>query len=200
MTRASSPRRRERPRRLLAALGLLLLSTVAVLTGLFIGTVGALTAAALASVILVWVAAHLGHEELVDERQHHAEERVAQARAFRSLYLERTAEHALFASRMRDRVLASDRLVEELRGMLRLAEARGDEAEARVRSERRRATRAEARVAELEIQLAGIHPDLIDELAAWEVVPGLDGDTVVDLLSWEERATAAKVGEQRKRA
>jgi hypothetical protein len=200
MTRAATPRRRERPRRLLAALGLLLVSTAGVLAGLFIGTVGALTAAALASVLAGWVAAHLGHEELVEERHHHAEERVAQARAFRSLYLERSAEHALFASRMRDRVLASDRLADELRGILRLAEARGDEAEARVRSERRRASAAEARVAELEVQLAGTHSELIDELAAWEIVPGVDGDTVVDLLSWEERATAAKVGEQRKRA
>lgn len=184
----------------MAALGLLLVSTAVALTGLFVGTVGALTAAVVASVLLVWVAAHLGHEELVEERQHHAEERVAQARAFRSLYLERGAEHALFASRMRDRVLASDRLNDELRGILRLAEARGDEAEARVRNERRRASAAEARVAELEVELAGTHSELIDELAAWEVVPGVEGDTVVDLLSWEERATAAKVGEQRKRA
>ncbi len=182
----------------MAALGLLLLSLAAVLVGLFAGTVGALSAAVIASVLLVCGAAHLGHEELVEERQHHAEERVAQARAFRSLYLERSAEHALFASRMRDRVLASDRLVDELRGILRLAEARGDEAEARVRGERRRATAAEARVAELELRLA--EAEVVDELAAWEVVPGVEADTVVDLLSWEERSSAGTVAEQRKHA
>src|SRR6476620_8141237 len=110
MTRVPSPRRRERPRRLVAALALLSLSTCAAVVALVVGSVSALGVCVVAAVTLAWAAARLAHEQIVDERRHHAEERVVQARAFRSLYLERSAEHALFASRMRDRVLASDRL------------------------------------------------------------------------------------------
>ena len=200
MTRVTSPRRRERPRRLVAALALLSLSTAAVVVALLVGSAAALGVAAVAGVVLAWTAARLAHDQVVDERRHHAEERVTQARAFRSLYLERSAEHALFASRMRDRVLASDRLVAELRGILRLAEVRGDDAEDRARRATVRAVSAEGRVAELEAELDGRRLEVIDELAAWEVVPGIDADTVVDLLSWEERTTAAKVVEQRRRA
>ena len=200
MTRVTSPRRRERPRRLVAAVVLLILSTVAVGSARLIGSAEALAAAGVASVVLAGVAARLGHDELVDERRTHAEERAVQAGAFRSLFLERSAEHALFASRMRNRLLAADRLVSDTRGLLRLAGARGDEAEARARAERGRAVAAESRVAELEVELATSRAEVIDELAAWEVVPGLEVDTVVDLLSWEERASAPRIVEQRKHA
>jgi hypothetical protein len=204
MTRVTSPRRRERPRRLVAALALLSLSTAAAVVALLVGTVGALVAAVVAAVVLSWVAARLAHDQVVDERRRHAEDRVDQARAYRSLVLERKAEHTLFASRMRDRVLHAERLAAELRGILRLAEVRADEAEARARQAAVRARTAQVRVveleAELEAELADRRPDLIDELAAWEVVPGLDQDTVVELLTWEERATAGRVVEQRRRA
>jgi hypothetical protein len=200
MTRVTSPRRRERPRRLVAALALLSLSTAAAVVALLIGTVGALVVAVVAAVVLSWVAARLAHDQVLDERRGHAEDRVDQARAYRSLVLERKAEHTLFASRMRDRVLHAERLAAELRGILRLAEVRADEAEARARQAAVRARTAQVRVVELEAELADRRPDLIDELAAWEVVPGLDQDTVVELLTWEERATAGRVVEQRRRA
>ncbi len=142
----------------MAAAALLLLSTLAAVTALLVGTAGALTVAVLAAVVLGWAVARLGHDELVDERRRHGEERVLQAEAYRSLYLERSAEHALFASRMRDRVLAAERLVDEQRGILRLAEARGDQAEGRARREARRARAAEARVSELQAELADRRP------------------------------------------
>ena len=183
----------------MAAAALLVVSTAAVVVALLVGTEQAVGTAAVSAVLLAWVVARLGHDELVDERHAHAEDRVAQASAFRSLFLERSAEHALFASRMRNQVLAADRLNDDLRGILRLAEGRADEAETRARFERSRALAAETRVDELESELAGRRPELIDELAAWEVVPGLEADTVVDLLSWEER-TGSKVVEQRRRA
>ena len=184
----------------MAAVALLLLSTATVAVALLVGTTGALTVAAVGAVALAWVAARLAHDQVLDERRLHAEDRVEQARAYRSLLLDRSAEHTLFASRMRARVLHGDRLVEELRGLLRLAESRGAEAAARARSERRRATEAQARVVELETVLSERLPEVIDELAEWDVVPGAQTDTVVDLLTWEERATGPRVVEQRRHA
>jgi len=186
-----------------AAVSLLLTATAAVTGALLVGTVPALAAAAVGAAGLAWVAARLLHAQLRDERLQHAEERVAQARAFSSLYLERSAEHALFASHIRHQLLGSERLVAQLRGVLTLAVARGDEAEDRAHVARARALDAEARVADLEAELAemaGRRPELVDELAAWDVVPGVDADTVADLLSWEERATGVRVVEQRRRA
>lgn len=199
MTGVTSPRRRERPRRVAVAVSLLLTASAAAVAGLAVGTGPALAAAATVAVVLAWTAAGLLHAQLLDERRHHTEERVDQARAFRALFVERSEDHALFATRMRDRLTAAERLGGELRGILRLAEARGDEAEDRARRESARARAAEGRVVELEAELAGRRPELVDELAAWDVVPGLDGDTVVDLLAWEERTTAPKVVEQRRR-
>ena len=184
----------------MAALALLLLSTATVVVALLVGTTGALTVAAVGAVALAWVAARLVHDQVVDERRSHAEDRVEQARTYRSLFLERSAEHTLFASRLRARVLHGDRLVEELRGLLRLAETRSAEAEARASSERHRATEARARVVELEAALSDRLSEVIDELAEWDAVPGVETDTVVDLLSWEERSTGARVVEQRRRA
>jgi hypothetical protein len=183
-----------------AAVALLALSTVAALAAAAVGTVAALVGSLVVVLPAAWATLALGHHELLDERRLHAEERVEQARAFRALFVARSAEQAVFASRLRDRLAASDRLAAELRGILRLAEARGDEAEDRARSLRARAVGAEARVAELEAELGGRRPELIDELAAWEVVPGVDADTVVDLLAWEERAGSAGFVEQRRRA
>ncbi len=179
MTRVPSLRRRERPRRLVAAAALLLVSTVTAVVALLVGTLGVLTVGVVVALLASWCAARLGHDVLVDERHRHAEERVVQARAFRSLYLDRSSEHALFAGHMRDRLLRSERHVAELRGMLRLAEGR---------------------LAELETRLARPHLELIDELAEWDAVPAVDSGTVVDLLAWEERATTARVVEQRRRA
>lgn len=184
----------------MAALALLLTASAAAVLAVLAADAQALTAGLLVTLTLCWVAVGLCRDQLADERRRHAEDRADQARAFRLLYLERSAEHALFASRMRDRLLASDRLARELRGILRLAEARGDEAEHRARAARARAVDAEERVAELEARLAGRGAELIDELAAWDVVPGVDVDTVVDLLSWEEGVARARVVEQRRRA
>ena len=75
----------------------------------------------------------------------------------------------------------------ELEGTLRLAEARGDEAEHRLRVERAELFRAEVRVVELEVALERRLSDQIDELAEW---PGDEVDTVVDLLNWEQRVDA----------
>jgi hypothetical protein len=168
-----------------AASSLLLVSTAATAVALLVGAASGLAVAAIAAVVLAWGAVHLGAEELADERRRHAEERAELARDFRALFLERSAEHAHFAARMRERLLAAERLDTHLRGILRLAEARGDE--------------AEDRVVRLEAELAGRRPELVDDLAAWEIV-GVAADTVADLLAWEERAGSATVVEQRRPA
>jgi hypothetical protein len=165
-----------------AASALLLLSTLVAVTALLVGTVGALVAALVAAVVVSWAVARLGHDQLVGERLGHAEDRVTQARAFRSLYLERSAEHALFAAQMRDRLHTSERLGRELRTMVRLAEARADQAQGRV------AELEAARDAALAAAAAAEAEELVDELAAWDVSPGGRSDRVVDLLAWEQRA------------
>ena len=162
MTRVSSPRRRERPRRLLAALALLTVSTLAAGAALLVGTVTALSLSVVAVVVLGWAVARLGHDQIVEERRLHAAERVVQAQSHRALYLERSAEHALFASRMGDRLLASER--------------RSAEVEERLAEEQLRSARLEA-------ELAAVRPELIDELAAWDAP-----DPVAELMDWERRA------------
>jgi hypothetical protein len=142
MTRVPSPRRRERPRRLVAALALLSVSTLAAVVALLVGSEAALSLTVAGVVVLAWAAARLGHDQIVDERHQHADERVAQAQSYRALFLERSAEHALFASRMGDRLLATERRSD-------VAGRRADEAERRV---------------------AALRPELIDELAAWDAV------------------------------
>ncbi len=183
MARLSSPHRRPRPFRVTVACALLVLSATGCLVTLVVAPDAAVAVLPLLTVTGI-VAGLLLHAELDVERAEHAADRQAQAQSFTETFVARSAEHAAYAARTGAQVTALRREVRELEGTLRLAEARGDEAEWRLREERSRLLRAEIRVIELEVALERRQSDQIDELAAW---PSDDVDTVVDLLNWEHR-------------
>jgi Skp family chaperone for outer membrane proteins len=190
MVHTSPSRRRQRSVRVTVAIALMALGTVAVVVALSIATVAALSVASVFSLLCGWAAARIVYSELVDSRRVHARDRAAQAQSFKTLFTERSEEHASFAAAMSDRLTAREREVRELEGTLRLSEGRATNAEERVRREARRANQAQERVAELEVALAIRTAEEADELASW--VPGGhdDMDTVVDLLRWEDRSQA----------
>ena len=190
MVHTSPSRRRQRSVRVTVAIALLCLGTAAVVLALSLATVPALSAASVFSLVCGWAAARIGWTELVETRWAHARERAAQAQSFRDLFTERSAEHAAFATAMGDRLTTREREVRELESTLRLSERRATVAEQRVRRESRRANEAQDRVSELEVALAIRTAEEADELASW--VPGgnEDLDTIVDLLSWEDRSQA----------
>ena len=184
MARLASPRRRQTLR--VTAAGALL--TISVLLSV---VVLALAPTAAASWAVAWLpllvalglgAAILLHTQLRLERVEHAADRLAQAQAFTETFVARSAEHAAYASRTGAQLVALTREVRELEGTLRLADARGDEAEMRLRHERAMLLRSEIRIIELEVALERRQCDQIDELAEW---PADDVDTVVDLLTWD---------------
>jgi hypothetical protein len=205
MSRLSPSRRRQRSVRVTVAVVLLGAGTVAVAVALALATVPALSVASVLALVCGWAAARIIWTELAQTRRAHARDRAAQARAFRELFVERSSEHAAFASAMTDRLVERDREVRELEGTLRLSERRATDAEDRVRREARRTNEAQQRVAELETALAIRTAEEADELASWsptEAWADLDDmDTVVDLLAWEDRgSTGAQHGHRRKRA
>lgn len=193
MTRPVDARRRESPPRLLAAGALLVLSLAAVLAALVDGTATGWAVAALVTLACSLGVAWLGHAVLVEERRAHAADRAAQARAFRSLLVERSAEQTLFAARQRDRLLAADRFAGELRTLLRLAETRADDAARRAEALERTLVRREAESA------GPAEAREPAELSAWDTDGGAAEAEVVDLLAWEER-TAPRMVRQRRHA
>jgi hypothetical protein len=183
MARPASPHRRRPTLRVTAAGALLVLSA----TGCLVTLLAAPGAAAVVLPPLSLtgvVAGLLLLAQLRAERLQHATDRLAQAQSFTDVFVSRSTEHAAYAARTGAQLDALRRQVRELEGTLRLAEARGDEAEHRLRQDRAQLLRAEIRVIELEVALERRQSDQIDELAAW---PSDDVDTVVDLLNWEQR-------------
>jgi hypothetical protein len=187
----SPSRRRQRSVRVTVAVALLSAGTVAVVVALALASVAALSLASALSLVCGWAAARIVWTEVVESRRVHARDRAEQAQSFQTLFTERSTEHAAFAAALGDRLTARERQVRELEGTLRLSERRATVAEERVRRESRRANQAQERVSELEVALAIRTAEEADELASW--VPGGydDLDTVVDLLSWEDRPERA---------
>lgn len=183
MARLASPHLRPRPLRVTVACALLVLSATGCLVTLLAVPAAAVVVLPLLTLTGI-VAGLLLHAELDIERAEHAADRLVQAQSFTETFVARSIEHAAYAARTGAGLSALKREVRELEGTLRLAEARGDEAEHRLREERSRLLRAEIRVIELEVALERHQSDQIDELAAW---PSDDVDTVVDLLGWEHR-------------
>lgn len=153
--------------------------------------------AATAAAICGLAAVRIMYTEITQTRRAHAEERARQARAFGRTIAADRADHAMFAASMERRLEAKDRAIGELSGTVRLAEARADEAESRVRREARRANEAHARLAEL---LDEVLSQETAELAAIDAAHDPDLPTIVDLLAWEDRVNEAMVRELRKEA
>jgi hypothetical protein len=180
---------------------------VTVAVGLTAGGAGVVVGAAIAGRLVVAAAAvaalcgiaavRVMYDEVAQTRRAHAEERARQARAFSRTIAADRAEHAIFATSLERRVRLKDRSIRELAGTLRLAEARADEADARMRREARRANEAQARLAEL---LDEVLSQQTAELAEIDAAHDPDLPTIVDLLAWEDRVNQAMVRELRKEA
>lgn len=180
-------RRRQRSVRVTVAVALLGVATVCVLLALPTQSPAWLSAAAVLAVCCGWAAARIVYTELVQSRREAASDRAAQANAYRILFSERAEEHATFTTTMTDRLARRDRDVAELESTIVLTEKRAIEAEARVQREARRANDAQRLVVELQEQLEIRKAEEADQLASWDP----DLETVVDLMAWEERVSAA---------
>ncbi|MBM0124427.1 hypothetical protein [Pimelobacter simplex] len=170
----SGNRRRQRSTRVLVAVLLLVLATLAVAGTAVTGSWVLVTIAAVAALVLGAAATKITHTELLDSRQEAARDRAAQARAYADLTEVRTAENIEFAADMTGKVAKRDATIARLEKRLgdaaaELADARrelaeaGDRAEAAQRANDRltqqlaaadeRANQAVVRVAELEAEL-----------------------------------------------
>ncbi len=199
----TTSRRRQRSVRVSVAVGLLSVATLVVLGAVTSRSPAWLTAASLLALACGWVAARMIYTELVQSRRDNATDRAAQAQAYRSVFAERSLEHAEFTSAMVDRVVTRDRRIAELTSLTLDAERLVAEAETRVQRECRRANEADTRadeadtradgadtlVAELrgrieELEIRRAEP--FDQLASWEGF-----ETVVDMMAWEQKIAAA---------
>lgn len=190
MSRRSHARRRQRSLRVVVAAVLIATATVVVLVAMLLGSVTALSVAAVLSVVCGAAATRIVHAEMVQDRRERARDRASHARQFRTLFVDQAAQHAAFATAMRERLAGREREVRELDATLRLSERRATDAEERARHQRRRADEARHRVTELEVALAIRTAEEADELASWSPAGDADVDTVVDLLAWN-RASAS---------
>lgn len=181
-------RRRQRSVRITVAVALVGLATLVVVLALPTQSPVWLSFSSVFALVCGALAARIVYSELLQSRREAAADRAAQAKAYQQMFTERAAEHAEFTSAMTERLAARDRSIKELESTIVLAEARAVEAEARMNRESRRANEAQELVAQLQEQLEIRKAEQADELATWE---GWDGQTVVDLLAWEEKAQAA---------
>ena len=192
----TTSRRRQRSVRVSVAVGLLSVATLVVLGAVTSRSPAWLTAASLLALACGWAAARMVYTELVQSRRDNATDRAAQAQAYRSVFAERSLEHAEFTSAMVDRVVTRDRKIAELTSLTLDAELLVAEAETRVQRECRRANEADTRADEADTLVAELRgrieeleirrAEQFDQLASWEGF-----ETVVDMMAWEQKIAAA---------
>lgn len=195
---ASAARRRQRSVRVTVAVSLLALAAVVVAAAVLLGSLLIVSVAAVLAVLLGAASTRIVLNELAQSRREAARDRAAQAQAYQQTFAVRIAEHDRFAATMTERIIARDGEIGELRGTIRLAERRADEAEERVKREARRTVTLQERLDEVSRELE----EREDSLAVWNGVwDSGDAPTVVDLLAWEERvAAASESGDTRRHA
>lgn len=184
--------RRRRSVRFAVVVVLLVLSSVATVAALAAASPGVWALTCLGVLVAFAASVRILGTELRQSRQEQARQRAAHAREVARLMTQRSGVQTELARRLAGR----DREVRELESTLRLSERRAYDAEQRTRRAVVTATDARRRVAELEVALKLRRPsdvEVVEETTA-------DVDTVVDLLSWEDRqAGAAWAARQRRR-
>lgn len=189
MATSSPNRRRQRSVRVTVAVALLTLATLVVVAALPTQSAGWLSASSVFALLCGSLASRIVYSELLQSRRDAAEDRAAQAQAYRVMFSERAVEHAEFTTAMTDRLANRDRSIRELESTIVLAEKRAMEAETRVKRESRRANEAMQLVSELQQALEIRKAEEADELASWE--GAMEAETVVDLLAWDDKVKAA---------
>lgn len=208
----SGSRRVQRSVRVTVAVGLVALGALGVAVSVLTAT--AVPAAAVVAAVTGVAAARIMHTEVVQTRRYYAREKAVQAQSFGAAIAHTQAGHIEFTRHMSARLADKDLVISQLTGTVRLAEARADEAEARVRREARRATDAQARLSELLDEVlayqaatahaedtGGRHAEHADDatpqpahagpIPGDELVAAAELPTIVDLLAWEERVVGA---------
>ncbi len=189
MATSSPNRRRQRSVRVTVAVALLSVATIAVVLALPTQSPAWLSASSVLALVCGSLASRIIYTELLQSRREAAEDRAAQAQAYRTMFSERAEEHAEFTTAMTDRLASRDKSIRELESTILLAEKRAIEAETRVKRESRRANEAMQLVSELQQALEIRKAEEADELAGWG--ESMEADTVVDLLAWEDKVNAA---------
>jgi hypothetical protein len=183
----SSARRRQRSVRVTVAVTLLGVATIVVLAALPTQSPLLLSISSVVALVLGWAAARMMWTEVLQSRREQAADRAAAASAYKSLFAERSAEHAEFTSAMTERLAEAHLERRELEGAMLATERRAMEAETRLARDSRRLVETQERIHELEQQLAVRQAEEADALACWE---GEGGETVAGLVDWDARAAA----------
>lgn len=181
----SSARRRQRSVRVTVAVTLLGVATVVVLAALPTQSPLLLSISSVVALVLGWAAARMMWTEVLQSRREQAADRAAAASAYKSLFAERSAEHAEFTSAMTERLAEAHLQRRELEGAMLATERRAMEAETRLARDSRRLVETQERIHELEQQLAVRQAEEADALACWE---GEGGETVAGLVDWDAHA------------
>lgn len=201
MANRSPSRRRQRRVRVTVAAGILAVATAVAVPALLIQSTIWLSVAVIVTLVGGISATRIVYTEMLQDRRINALERARLADAHRTASIAHSKENTAFAEVMVRKVKGRDRSISELEGTIRLAEKRASIAEHRAHNEAANAKEANLALAELQQRVQDAKAELIDELAEWE---GAELDTVVDLMSWEERvmtkAELAKLAKEKKRA
>lgn len=185
----ASTRRSPRSRRVLAAVGLLIVAFVVTTAAIVVSTVPALVAASSYSVVAGIVAARLMSDELVRLRRAWAHDRATLARGHRRTAVARAEEHLAFAEQMGSRIRLREAQIAELRESLLTAEIDLALAREKVSAERARSAALEADLESAESDLESARIDLgraQDALAASE---SAELAARAEILAWEDAAS-----------
>lgn len=201
MANRSPSRRRQRRIRVTVAAGILAVATAVAVPALIVQSAIWLSVAVVVTLVGGISATRIVYTEMLQDRRTGALERARLADANRKASVTHSRENTAFAEAMVRKVKGRDRSITELEGTIRLAEKRASIAEHRARHEATNAKEANLALAELQQRVQDAKAELIDELAEWE---GAELDTVIDLMSWEERvmtkAEVAKLANEKKQA
>ena len=183
------------------AVGILVVATVVAVSALLVQSVIWLSVAVVVTLVGGISATRIVYTEMLQDRRESAAQRARLADGNRTSSVALSRENIAFAEAMSRKVKGRDKSINELEGTIRLAEKRASIAEHRARHEAASAKEANFALAELQQRVQDAKAELVDELAVWE---GAEFDTVIDLMTWEERVMTkgelATLREEKKRA
>lgn len=203
MGRSPVSRRQTRSSRITKAVVLLGVATAVLVATLATRDQFLVGAAGVFALATGWAALRLAWHAVSDSRYEHAADRTELARAYRSLFAQRSVEHAEFVGTMEVRLAQRDRTIHDLEGAMVQIEMRAVEAESSARTFQNRLHVAQDQIAamgdlittRLEQQEAGrraseesrTRPPLLRD----DVVPEwaeLEPDPLSALMAWEKHA------------
>jgi hypothetical protein len=163
-------RRRQRSVRVTAAVALLTVASVVVLSSLATRSTLWLSLACVLALALSWTGLRTMWTEVLESRRENSADRAAAAAAYRNLFAVRAAEHAEFTAAMTERLAEAHLAQRELEGLIVQHETRAQRAESRWEAEAEAHTQTQGRVLQLEeaIAILRAEDDSVVELVAWD--------------------------------